>query len=370
MTLTASFAHDYQSARTLFTEAVRQCGGEINTCALTSVTGMLGEPLSMDWTVLGPADASNLLVVTSGIHGVEGFCGSGCQVALMHGSDLLRRLLESRTALLLIHAINPYGFSHLQRGNEENVDLNRNFRKFPQERASPEVDADYRVLHPLLVPAEWPPNLANEDKLRYIQVAWGRVRYRRALMSGQGCRTTGLFYTGNGVQWSNETLRGVLRSAGRGRQRVAWIDIHSGLGENGHAEKIHGGRSGREELQRARAIWGLDVFDPFDPATIASPAVGVAGSCVYDECEHAQIAALVLEFGTVSFEQMLLSLRGAHWLREHQEAPAKTVQDIQRAMRDAFYVDSDEWRGMVFAQTRAAVGQAIKALTHSQLFAA
>jgi hypothetical protein len=48
-------------------------------------------------------------------------------------------------ALLLIYAVNPYGFSHLRRVNEDNIDLNRNFLNFEQTLP---VNSGYAVVHP------------------------------------------------------------------------------------------------------------------------------------------------------------------------------------------------------------------------------
>src|SRR5690606_39367139 len=53
------------------------------------------------------------------------------QVGLLE-TDAFAALPED-TAVLLIHAINPYGFSHIRRVNEDNIDLNRNFRDFETE---------------------------------------------------------------------------------------------------------------------------------------------------------------------------------------------------------------------------------------------
>ena len=61
-------------------------------------------------------------------------------------------------ALVFIHAVNPYGFSQLRRVNEDNVDLNRNFRDFSHP---PARNAAYAEVHAMMVPAEWPPTAEN-----------------------------------------------------------------------------------------------------------------------------------------------------------------------------------------------------------------
>ena len=51
--------------------------------------------------------------------------------------------------LLLVHAVNPYGFAHTRRVNESNVDLNRNFLRHPDEHVpNPDYDALYEHINP------------------------------------------------------------------------------------------------------------------------------------------------------------------------------------------------------------------------------
>ena len=79
---------------------------------------------------MGADDAQALLIVSSGCHGIEGYCGSGLQVALLRDGALRARARDAGVALLLVHAMNPWGFSHGRRVTFENVDLNRNFVDF------------------------------------------------------------------------------------------------------------------------------------------------------------------------------------------------------------------------------------------------
>jgi hypothetical protein len=80
--------------------------------------------LRTDVARIGPDAAARVLVLISGTHGVEGFCGSACRTAAVSLS--LFDDLPSQTAVILIHAINPFGFAFLRRVTEANVDLNRN----------------------------------------------------------------------------------------------------------------------------------------------------------------------------------------------------------------------------------------------------
>ena len=76
------FAQTYAEARAKFLAAVDAAGLDVHSHA-HPLLGRDGEALAMDVVRDGPADATRLLIVSSACHGVEGFCGSGVQVALL-----------------------------------------------------------------------------------------------------------------------------------------------------------------------------------------------------------------------------------------------------------------------------------------------
>ena len=115
------FSQDYAQARQGFLAAAAGRGLRAES-ALHPLKGARGEDLAMDSVLLGSADSESLLIVTSGTHGVEGFCGSGCQRALLGDDELLKRIDAAKIAVLLVHALNPWGFSFLRRANEDNID--------------------------------------------------------------------------------------------------------------------------------------------------------------------------------------------------------------------------------------------------------
>jgi len=353
------FAQDYAEARAGFLAAAAARGLKVESAPHPSGKGAKGEILAMDSVLVGPADATSLLIVTSGTHGVEGFCGSGCQRALLADEELLARVAAAKLGLLLVHAINPWGFSHLRRTNEDNIDLNRNFLDFSRP---PPDNAGYGELHELLLPAEWPPAPANRAALFAARERMGHLRFQAAVSSGQSTRADGLFYSGAAPSWSNRTLRELVRRHGAGKRRIGWIDIHTGLGPSGHGEKIFAGRNDAGCLERTRAWYGADVMSYYDGGSASAQVRGSLVHCTYEECPGAELTAMGLEFGTQPFEAVLQALRGANWLESHPEAPAALRADIDRATRDAFYTDTDLWKGQILGQTRAAILQAVTAL--------
>jgi hypothetical protein len=353
--LSTHFSSSYLEARTKFQAAAQRLGVRVEAHLQPGQKGVQGEDLAMDVVRIGPENAKAVLVVSSGVHGVEGFCGSGCQIALLHDDELLGRLQKTDVALLLIHAVNPYGFSHVRRVNEDNVDMNRNFLDYSQP-----LPVNAKV-HGLVVPEEWPPSVDNTQEINEAIATKGR-EFQNAVSTGQTTHPDGLFYAGRSAAWSNVTLRSVIRQHAVTCTQLAWIDVHTGLGPMGHGEKIFGGRNDATELARARAYWGADVFSPHTGDSFSEAVRGGAATCRYEECPQAQSIALGLEFGTLDFRVVMNALRGDQWLSNHPEANEAQRASIKNAVHEAFYVDTPEWRGMVSAQTRVAVLQAASAL--------
>jgi hypothetical protein len=202
-----AFSATYAEARAKFVETAAEAGGALERI-LNPNRGPDGGELSTDLAWFGPRDAARVLVMVSGTHGGEGFCGSGAQI------DWLRRgehaLLPKGTAALLIHAINPYGFSWLRRVTEENVDLNRNWIDF----SDPPQNPGYDELADAAVPAEWTPQsqAASGQVLRDYAERHGQMGLQQALTGGQYRHPQGVFFGGAGPTWARRTQEAIYAS--------------------------------------------------------------------------------------------------------------------------------------------------------------
>jgi hypothetical protein len=352
------FATSYAEARRKFLAAARAAGATLAEFPHPTRRGSAGEDLAMDVAWIGPADASRVLLVSSGVHGVEGFCGSGAQVALLGDAVLLAECAESRLGLLLVHAVNPYGFSHLRRVNEDNVDLNRNFMDFAQPLPD---NAPYAEIAPMLVPAHWPPSDAEQARLMKAVAEKGMDWYQTAVSGGQYQDPRGLFYGGNKETWSNYTLRRVLARFGSECSSLRWIDIHTGLGPWGYGEPICMGADEEAQLRRTRAIWGNEITSIYDGSSSSARLTGLAWQAVPDTLPGVDYAGIALEFGTLPVAEVLDALRGDQWLHLHPEADENQRTLVRQAMLRAFYGDADDWREGVVGQVTEAVRKALRA---------
>lgn len=342
----AHFSATYREARRRFLAAACARGAAVES-HIHPLKGADGEEIGTDTALLGPPDAPNLFIVSSGTHGPEGFAGSACQLALLN-DPLLQRATDNKISVLLIHAVNPYGFSHLTRTNEDNIDLNRNFSDFSRPYPANPV---YEEIHDLLVPKAWPPSTANEDRLAATMVRLAAQR-EPGVSSGQATHPDGLFYAGTQPAWSNRTARAILRKHGLNRRHIAWIDVHTGLGPYGHGEKIFGHHA-PETLARAQAWWGRDLIVSSMAESVSPRTMGHITGMAPEECPGVAITPTTLEYGTLPNPAVRRALRGEAWLAGHPDAPDALRKEIRRAVRDAFYVDADDWKGMILGQFRA-----------------
>jgi hypothetical protein len=122
-------------------------------------------------------DPEKVMLHISGTHGPEGFAGSAIQAAIL---DQLaaKPLGEGAPTVVLVHALNPYGFANNRRVNEENIDLNRNYltdEEFEAARARDPNIGNYVTNDALLNPKKLP------SEIPLINDLWAIARSIRAV---------------------------------------------------------------------------------------------------------------------------------------------------------------------------------------------
>lgn len=344
----SSFSESYAEAREKFLEG----------CMLRSLSiehhihpliGRDGEQLAIDVARIGSMDATDLLVVSSGCHGIEGFCGSAIQIDRLNDDAWFSACQREDLAVLFIHAVNPYGFSWERRVTHENIDLNRNFIDFSKP-ISPSYS--YEAVAHLLLPERCPPTMYSYIGLLGFALRHGIKALQSAISSGQHHDPRGLFFGGTEPSWSNNQLRQILRQHGRQCQRIGWIDVHSGLGPSGFGERIYKGQQRPEDIARAREWWGEKVTNSVEGNSASTNLNGTLDQAVMSECAQAQYNGLTLEFGTLPGLKVLNALRAEQWLENRPFTDDSTRRRIKKLFRAAFYVETDIWKRQVLGQAR------------------
>ena len=336
-------ASSYFQARKTFLDAVAMHRADIVSIEHPGALGPAGDQLYMDWALIGNAEARSTFVVTSGTHGIEGYAGSA----------VISRWLErtdpgtfDAIKLILVHAVNPWGFAHGQRVNENNVDLNRNFIDFCHIPENP----GYDELHPALLLDQW-----SEEALANAFAAMDRFRsqhgekaFSDAFNGGQYAHADGIFYGGREPQWSNLTFRKTLREVVGNAENVHLLDLHTGIGPFGRPFHINFDAPGSAARELAETIWGREALSG-EGSTHAAFATyqGLLMDAVSNELMGRRVSRCVVEFGTYARARMQRAHLALAWSRRQADKTSETALFAQREYCDAYVPVDPRWRRSV-----------------------
>ncbi len=353
------FATDFTGARRKFLQSTEVANAQLWQFK-HPLTGPSGEEIGTDIVWLGAKNARNIVVASSATHGIEGFCGSACQIGFL--TENWESRLKADTALVLVHANNPHGFAYQRRVTENNIDLNRNFINF--DAKIPE-DLGYAALHSVLVPEAWdgPEREAADAVIEDYKAREGLPAFQQVTSRGQYTHPNGLFYGGTRPSWSRLTIEGFARTHLAKAERIAIIDFHTGLGPRGYGEVIGRGGPNDPQYERTLAWYGPDVRS----ATVGnSSSVRLSGTMDFGykrACPNAEQTAITLEFGTLPLEDVHEAIRADNWLYAKGGAvKSPHFNSIKAQIRAAFYGEDSQWKKDVWARGQEIVEQALESI--------
>ncbi len=337
MAALASLATSYRQARERFFAAAQQAGARCDSYP-HPLLGVEGEALAVDVAALGPAEAELVIVVVCATHGVEGYCGSALQT---HWLTYCASDLPADVRLLMVHGLNPYGFSWVRRVNEDNVDLNRNFVDW--HVPAPE-NYDYTTVHDLVVPATWDEQAQADSTSALFGFVneWGLDRLQAVLSGGQYRHPDGVFYGGTAPVWSHRWLRHWAAEALSDASEVRIIDLHTGLGPWGVGELIVSPAPGDAEFVRAAAVWG-DVRSMHGGDSVSAVLDGDWSNVAHQFAPQATVIAVSIEYGTVDLIAVMQALRADAWLHARGDPRGPDAAAIRAQVRAAFADDDPAW---------------------------
>lgn len=176
---------------------------------------------------------TNLIVLTTGVHGMEGYIGSVMLDVFFE--ELYPTIDTKNTGILIVANVNPYGMKYMRRYNENNVDLNRNFIEDWDnfDRAS---NVEYPKVEGFLQPEGAMGNAFWHEVGFYLSlgkeaIVSGADTISDALLTGQYEYANGVYYGGDGDEISTAYLKGVFADCIDGEyENIIHVDIHSGYG--------------------------------------------------------------------------------------------------------------------------------------------
>ncbi len=352
------FCPDYPTARARFRSAATALGAELEALELNA-TGPRGEVLSIDAARVGPAAPKRLVVVSSGLHGVEGYFGSAVQLQLLE-RRLPHHPLPEGVGMLLLHALNPFGMAWKRRVNEDNVDLNRNFLR-PGEAYGGAPDG-YAALDGLLNPPS-PPGLVSTfvPKAVWAILRQGMPALKNAVAGGQYEFPKGLFYGGSGPTETHRLLENALPRWVAGAERVLHIDFHTGLGTWGTYKLFVDHPWESDGHQKLAASFGADFVEPWEPKQGVSYTIrGGMGTWCKALLPDVEYDVLAAEFGTRKALQVVQAMSRENRVWQHGDRASPQAEAERQAFCDVFVPPDRGWRERCLPQGVHIVDQAVR----------
>jgi hypothetical protein len=230
------------------------------------------------------------------------------------------------------------------------MDINRNHVNF---EAGPPANEGYEDIHKWLLPDEWTPasQLNLQQQIMGYLAQKGVRAGTRAVTGGQYCHADGIFYGGTQLCWSNRQLNHLAYKYLQHAQLIAVLDHHTGLGPSGHTELICRHPVDSQALALARQWWGADVTSPASGESASEVIDGNVRMAFVHLCPQATVVSIAMEVGTQAQTQVMASLFADNWLYQKGDPHSAQGAAIRQQVRDAFFVDTPQWREQ--AMTRA-----------------
>ncbi|OFW87680.1 MAG: hypothetical protein A3B66_00680 [Alphaproteobacteria bacterium RIFCSPHIGHO2_02_FULL_46_13] len=318
--------------------------------------------LVTDIALLGPDDATQVVIVASGLHGVELPAGSLLQQIWL--SELQKSLPQiQNTKFVFVHALNPHGAAFGMRtdwdiNGQGNIDPARNFIDFSKATNTANFDiaaalhgADLSCVSAIKMWA----------KLLYSAfVEQGQKAFKQGFVRGQYTDPDIPYFGGRASSLSRLTWDEVISKYVRGQgnkshvQKIWHLDCHTGDGPFGLLQLYINDLQGNHVYTDACRLMDADRIQMTQQyfANIAGDIVDYWPQC---NIGAAEVTPMTLEFGTSSAKIEGIDVLNAILTRtilqnKYGDNHPKASTIIQR-MRDAFSPRSSEWEKAVRLQS-------------------
>ena len=299
-------------------------------------------------------EQKNLIVLTTGVHGMEGYIGSVMLDVFFE--EIYTELDKKDTGVLVIANVNPYGMKYMRRYNENNVDLNRNFI-MDWERFDLSSNKDYPKVQSFLEPKGKIGNAFWHEVGFYLSLAkeaifTGADVISDALLTGQYESPQGVYYGGTGDEASTKYLKGVFNDCLDGEyENIVHIDIHSGYGPRYNMVIFNSVYETMTEAETKKAF-NYDYVISHDSESFYA-TTGDTTDYFYRLAESKntdkELFSTCFEFGTIGdeFFDTILSLKYTvdenrnHWYHTENSTSAEVVKENYYEL---FYPTEKEWR--------------------------
>lgn len=355
-----SFYNSYEEIRDHLRELTGELGVEISSYAVDEADGLYIDSFYLPST----ADKTNLIVLTTGVHGMEGYIGATMLDVFFQ--EVYPTLDTADTGVLVVANVNPYGMKYFRRYNENNVDLNRNFI-LDWDSFDLASNQEYPKVDTFLGPTGKIGNGLWHEVGFYLSlgktaITEGADTVSDALLTGQYEYPQGVYYGGNGDEASTVYLKDVFgQCLDSEYENIVHIDIHSGYGPRYNMVIFNSVYETMNEAE-SREAFGYDHIIAYDSESFYA-TTGDTTDFFYRLAEQkqaeAELYSTCFEFGTIgdAFFDTILSLKYTidenrnHW---YPTDNGVTAQIIHENYMELYYPTETAWREKTVADFKTA----------------
>lgn len=307
-----------------------------------------------------------LLILTSGVHGVEGYVGSAVQQMFL--KELVKENSLDELGLLIIHGINPYGFKYKRRVTENNVDLNRN--SSTDKSLFESENKGYNDLNAFLNQKQKVNLISFGNFFFHLNAIQKIIKYsmgslRQAVLQGQYQHEKGVYFGGKALEPSVTALTPLIQQTAANYDMVFNIDLHTGYGANGTMHLFPNPLKDEKKKAKTENIFSgshIDWGDSDDFYTVTGDFVTYVGNIIPEK----YYLTMVFEFGTMDTQTTMGSIKALHnVIIENQGVQngyksKKDEKKVKSRYLEGYYPSSEPWRSKAINDARKTLLQAVQ----------
>jgi hypothetical protein len=372
------FPKTYDDARAQFLSSAKKIQAAHPRAEIRSfhVPSQTDQNLYVDEIYIPSKTPQSLLILTSGVHGLEASLGSAAQLQFMQTQ--LNFALSKGIGVWIVHCLNPYGWKYARRVTEENINLNRNFGTTPESfrtpndgylRLAPHIEnkskARSHLLHPLATMAFL--------IARVFKKEFSSRTLTQAIAQGQFTNPQGLEYGGTAPTPQAKHFRERFEVIENPYSEIMHADFHTGLGKRNRLHLLTGFDVERcvnpttfKRLFKVEDETHLYEFNSGDEVGFYR-TIGDINTLVADCAPTKKVVALTFEFGTLgtgllanarSLSRLWLENRGTQNGFETSEHEIK----IRAKFRELFEPQDPKWQANALAISEQVLKQVVDRL--------
>ncbi|MDA9189690.1 M14 family metallopeptidase [bacterium] len=328
------------------------------------VPSEVDQDLTVDYGYLKATKTSkNLIIVVSGLHGPESYAGSAVQSMLL--TELIDKFNRENTSLLIVHAMNPFGFKYKRRVTEKNVNLNRNFDH--SKDLFKTVNKGYPKLEPILNPT----NPVRSSFFQAIQTSFTilmkLIKREATFAQLTDAVTNGQFQFEKGIEFGGKDFepqvvyfKNLFKEKISKYDRVIALDLHTGLGKQEVLHLITAQGSSQNELHFIEEITpkykGIELTKHSSKGfyRLFGDMINYIKQIVPKESEF---AGLTLEYGTLGNQlysklESVNILISENQLYHHGSLTDREKNKVKENFVEMFNPSEPSWRESVIDKAR------------------